>query len=150
MKRYVSLDKLHDFYQPPPPSWLPQTIGWYVIFALLILLLAWMLWRVWVRWRHNRYRREALRELKQASCLEIPALLKRTALAAWPREKVAGLSGEPWLKFLDANGDGGSFRNGSGRLLLHVDYRAANLTPEEERSLRQAANDWIRSHHVRA
>src|SRR5215831_8115582 len=29
------LGQLHDFYQPPPPSWVPQTIGWYVLFALL-------------------------------------------------------------------------------------------------------------------
>jgi uncharacterized protein DUF4381 len=35
------LDKLHDFYQPPQPAWIPQTAGWYVVFAIAGLLIVW-------------------------------------------------------------------------------------------------------------
>jgi hypothetical protein len=143
----AALDKLHDFYQPPAPSWAPQTIGWYVVFGLLLLLAAWAAWRLAVHWRRNRYRREALRELEHANIAAVPALLKRTGLAAWPRKEVASLSGEPWLEFLEAHG---GFSKDSGRRLLDLDYRGAVIAPEEEHAIRQAASTWIRGHRVRA
>ena len=144
-----ALAKLHDFSQPAPPSWLPQTAGWYAVFALLLLLLAWIVWKGWARWRRNRYRREALRELEHIRTSAIPALLKRTALAAWPREKVASLSGESWLRFLDTHGRNSSFSESPSHLLLDLEYRGGSLTAEEEHALRQMAGHWIRSHHVR-
>ncbi|HZS56354.1 MAG TPA: DUF4381 domain-containing protein [Bryobacteraceae bacterium] len=143
-----ALNKLHGFYQPEPPSWMPQTIGWYVVFALIVLLAAWAAWRMFARWRHNRYRRDALRELELAKSAEIPALLKRTALAAWPREQVAALSGEGWLAFLEKHGGRSEFSNSAGHLLLELDYRARTPTKEEEHILREAAADWIRRHRV--
>ena len=36
------LNKLHDFYQPPPPAWTPQTAGWYVVFSVIGLLILWL------------------------------------------------------------------------------------------------------------
>jgi hypothetical protein len=140
-----ALDRLHNFYQPPPPSWLPQTLGWYVIFALALAAAAWAVWRALARWRRDRYRRQALRELERINITEIPALLKRTALAAWRRETVASLSGEPWLHFLEDH---------AGRPLCigrfgDLAYRETNLSPTDANVLRRLANDWIRTHHVR-
>ena len=57
------LDKLHDFYQPPPPSWMPHTIGWYVVFAVGAAAAIWIAVHFIRKWLANRYRREALREL---------------------------------------------------------------------------------------
>ena len=82
------LDKLHDFYQPPAPPWTPQTIGWYVVFAVVGVLVLWAVVYFVRKWIANRYRREALRELTLARADGISALLKRAALSAWPREKV--------------------------------------------------------------
>jgi hypothetical protein len=81
------LDKLHDFYQPSPPAWTPQTAGWYTLFAVVGLLLIWAIVHLVRTWFANRYRRVALRELPLLQPSEFSALLKRTALAAWPREK---------------------------------------------------------------
>jgi hypothetical protein len=145
-----ALDKLHDFYQPAPPSWMPQTLGWYVVFGVFFLVIAWTAWRMFERWRRNRYRREGTRELDRISAGAIPALLKRTALAAWPREQVASLSGEDWLRFLEAHGGNGGFSKDRGQTLLDLDYRGSSVTPEEERALRQTAGNWIRRHRVRA
>jgi Domain of unknown function (DUF4381) len=142
------LDKLHDFYQPQPPSWVPQTIGWYFVLALLLLLVAWGAWHVFESWRRNRYRREALREIEGVDIAAIPALLKRTALAAWPREEVASLSGEAWLQFLAKHGNDNSFTDGVGRCLLDLDYRGARLQPAEEAAMRESASNWIRRHRV--
>jgi len=73
------LDKLHDFYQPSPPAWTPQTIGWYVVFVLFGLLIVWLIFRTVRHWMRNRYRREALRELAATSPDQFSTLLKQTA-----------------------------------------------------------------------
>ncbi|MBN8910366.1 MAG: DUF4381 family protein, partial [Rhodospirillales bacterium] len=56
------------------------------------------MWKTIARWRRNRYRRAALRELGRLPRTgnvvpALAALLKRTALAAFPRERVAALTG---------------------------------------------------------
>ena len=55
-------------------------------------------------WQRNAYRREALRALETADGRDISAILKRAALAAFPREQVASLNGAAWLAFLDRTG----------------------------------------------
>jgi len=145
-----ALNNLHGFYQPLPPSWMPQTPGWYVVFGLMLLLAAWAVRRAVAHWRRDRYRREALREVEHADVHAIPALLKRTALAAWPREQVASLSGEAWIQFLERREGNGAISKDAGRWLLALDYSGATLTAAEEQTVRQFAGEWIRRHRVRA
>jgi len=61
----------------------------------------------------NRYRREALRQLailsESQQLAALPHFLKVTALQAYSREQVAGLSGQEWLDFLDAHCEDVSF-----------------------------------------
>jgi hypothetical protein len=140
------LDKLHDFYQPPPPSWMPQTIGWYVVFAIAALLLAWLVVHVLRRWIADRYRREALRELVSTNPEHLSELLKRTALSAWPREKVAALSGEAWLTFLDDSSCSDVFQYAPANRLEELALSPAPLSSEDEAALRRAAATWINQH----
>jgi Domain of unknown function (DUF4381) len=146
----VPLDKLNDFYQPPPPSWRPQTVGWYVVFAIATILLLWLAVHLIRRWIADRYRRAAIRELASARPEHLSELLKRTALSAWPREKVAALSGEAWLKFLDDSAGGDTFQRAPANLLEDLALNPAPLSHEDEAALRDAAATWIRRHHVQA
>jgi len=140
------LDKLHDFYQPPPPSWRPQTIGWYAVFAIAALLLLWLAVHLIRRWIADRYRREALHELAQARPEQLSELLKRTALSLWPREKVASLSGDAWLKFLDGSARNDLFQSAPASLLEEIALRPVSLSSEDESAVRKAAATWIRKH----
>lgn len=144
------LDKLHDFYQPVPPSWIPQTAGWYIVFAVAGIALIWIAVREFRRWNRNRYRREALRELSNVSIEQISALLKRTALAAWPREHVASLSGNAWLAFLNKTAAEAKFQQSPGNRIEDLALQTATLSAEEERQLRHLAETWIRRHRVQA
>lgn len=144
------LDKLHDFYQPPPPAWTPQTIGWYVVFAILGLLILWLTFRTIQHWRKNHYRREALRELASTSPHQLSTLLKRTALVAWPRERVASLSGEAWLQFLSDTANETAFHQAPGSRIEDIALQPITLSAEDEQSLRQLAANWIRRHRVQA
>jgi hypothetical protein len=147
---YDALSKLHGFYQPPAPSWRPQTTGWYILFCLIGLLAIWIAWKALLYRRRNRYRRAALSALDQCDLEEIPELLKRTAIAAWPREEVASLTGDPWVQFF---GDHLSDRNhlpSAAALLTDLSSREPSISSDDEAQLRKVAAYWIRKHHVRA
>lgn len=145
------LDGLHDFYQPPPPAWTPQTVGWYVVFALLGLAAVWFAIRSIRHWLANRYRREALRELAGLAPDQYSALLKRVALAAWPREKVASLNGQDWLNFLSETSASESFQQAPGNRIEEIALRPAPaLSAADSETLREIAETWIRRHRVQA
>jgi hypothetical protein len=123
------LEKLREIVLPPPVSWAPQTIGWYVLFGIAMFVTGRWVYRRLQGFRKNRYRRLALDELmvierqlrqpdRRAEALaEIPVLLKWTALAAFPRSEVASLSGQKWLAFLDKTIKEKHFTEGEGRFL---------------------------------
>ena len=54
------LDKLHDFYQPPAPSWTPQTIGWYVVFAVVGVLVLWAVVYFVRKWMRSLLKKQAV------------------------------------------------------------------------------------------
>jgi hypothetical protein len=144
------LDNLHNFYQPPPPAWTPQTIGWYVLFSVVGILALWAIVHQAHKWIRNRYRREALRELAVTPPVEISALLKRTALTVWPREVVASLSGDDWLKFLKNSEKDSGFDHPPANRVEEIALHPENVSPEDEHALRERAASWVRRHRVQA
>lgn len=159
---------LVDVDLPPAISWMPQTPAWAVLGVVLLWVALWAAWRALRRYRANRYRREALAELsllaqrmgaddvQRAQALAaVAALLKRTALAAWPRETVAASSGEVWGRFLELHV--GTAKNAAPSLVRFVndiEYRGTaalgSLSSAEAQALVQACRDWIAGHHVSA
>ena len=93
------LQNLHDIVVPQPVSFWPPAPAWYVVLGLVLMGILWLVGRSILRYRRNAYRRAALAELQTlpadgpSAAPRIAALLKRTALAAFPREQVAGLTG---------------------------------------------------------
>jgi hypothetical protein len=142
---------LHGFYQPAPPAWTPQTIGWYVVFAVAGLVVVWAAVHAVRQWIANRYRRAALDELEVTLPDGLSALLKRTALAAWPREMVASLTGPAWLEFLDRTGrQCRSFENEPGSRIEEIALKPDKLSADDELELRRMVREWIRRHRVQA
>jgi len=157
-----ALQNLHEILLPEPASWMPQTIGWYVVFGMILFIAGWWVYGRLRRFRKNRYRRLALAELavierelqqpeKRVKALaEIPVLLKGTALSAFPRSEVAALSGKNWLSFLDKTMGGKDFTEGEGRLLPELAYapvqRIAQLSDERIGNLLQLVRRWIKRH----
>jgi hypothetical protein len=130
---------------PPPVSFWPATPAWFVLFAILAALLLWNAWRGWRRWRANAYRREALRAVQAAQQPEeIAAILKRTALAAWPRAEVAALSGPKWATFLQCTAPGARLDVAAAQRLASLAYAPMSL------DMRDDAARWIRFHDARA
>lgn len=106
------LANLRDIHLPADVSWWPPAPGWWLLAGLLTGACLWLLWFAWRRHRQRAYRRAALHLLQQLRRRQNPpaerlaeanALLKRTALAAWPAARVAALHGGDWCRFLSAS-----------------------------------------------
>ena len=135
------LAELRGYHPPDPVSWWPPAPGWWLLALLILGLLTWVTVCAVGAWRRRRLARAAPRAaLDELAALRaalarngdaaafargLSRLLRRFALARYPRRAVAGLSGEDWLAFLDAHGGGGRFQAGPGRVLLTMPYRPA-------------------------
>lgn len=149
------LANLVDIPLSSPVSLWPQTWPSRVLLAVVVVsLVCGALWTVH-RWHANRYRREALSELKRieaGAATSAPAelaaalasLVRRTALAAFPREQVASLTGAAWLSFLDRSEAKRTFSAGPGRALETSAYRQAPAM--DTGRLISAVRSWIKSH----
>ena len=151
-----SLQNLNDIVLPGPVPWWPLAPGWYVLFAVLAVAMLYLAGRWWNARSRNRYRRQALAELAVIrreqttdALQQLPVLVKRAALAAWPRERVASLNGPAWHRFLDESTGGGRFGSGSGATLDRLAYRtnsADRLSQEDLEQVLAAAEFWLKNH----
>lgn len=160
----AGLENLHDIVMPHAVSWWPPAPGWYVLFFLVFLFSLWFAWRGYRRRRAGAYRRAALNLLaglrsrvgkvdeRIIALRELPELLKRTALAAWPRARIAGLSGDEWLAFLDSTGGTRDFTEGDGRLLSTLAYAGDGeleaVNEDQAASMISVMEGWIKNHCV--
>lgn len=141
-----SREGMHDLLLPSPVSLWPATPAWAVLGGLLLALLLWLAWLTWRAWHRRAYRREALRALDAAQTPgEAAALLKRTALAAWPRAEVAALSGESWARFLRRTAPRAHLTEDAARNLSALAY-----VPAMAEGVGAAARLWVRHHDPRA
>jgi hypothetical protein len=155
----ASLARLHDIIVPAPIApWWPLAPGWYLLAGLLVLLAGLGLWRMLRRRQARRYRVEALSELHalrrrpadpREAVAGILVLLKRTALAAYPRVQVASLNGAAWWRFLDLSGGKTRFADGLGDFAERLVYGQQGIDETSKRDLKhlyRAAGQWIKRH----
>lgn len=112
-KNAQALAQLHDIHLPQAIGMWPLAPGWYVLLGLFCLVFLSVSIIAWRYYAHGLAKRQALRTLaryeieyhqdqnSQRSSAAISELLKRVALAYYPREQVASLQGEAWLNFLN-------------------------------------------------
>ena len=144
----AELEGMRGIRLPEPVSYAPQTVGWWILFAILALLLAVAIWYAVRRYRRNAYRRLALARLASVPLANLPTLVKRTALDAYPRTDVASLADDEWLAFLDASYGGRGFREGPGRVLPALAYDAPDVPPADAEALVSLVERWIRTHRA--
>lgn len=144
---------LRDIHLPPAPAWWPPAPGWWALLTLIMCaaLAAWW-WR-----RRRRRRRSAIVEARtvlaglragaqdaepRQLAAELSALLRRVCVSLWPREQVAGLTGDGWLRFLDQVRGGDDFARGAGHLLTRAPYRPG-VTHAELEALMDLCTGWL-------
>ncbi|MGX2028667.1 DUF4381 domain-containing protein [Methylocaldum gracile] len=143
---------LRDIHLPDPISWWPPAIGWWIVSVAAVLLIATAAWLI-RRWRQVTVAKLALRELdalQKDSTLgmteklrRLSILLRRAGLSAYPREDVAGLTGEGWLEWLDRPLGTPRFSRGVGRALLDAPYRPVGDADMDR--LITLCRDWLKA-----
>jgi len=141
----ADLSNLRDLALPPEVSLWPPAPGWWIVATAGLAAAAVLSTAAVARYRGNAYRREALRQLDTVDPAGISTILKRTALAAWPREQVAALTGAAWLAFLDRTGRTTAFTDGAGRHIETLAFGGA-IDPASADAARAAAKAWVRRH----
>jgi hypothetical protein len=158
-----SIFDLRDIVVPEPVGFWPPAAGVWVLVGVAGCALALLIWRGYLVWKSGAYRRAGLARLAQiegqlaspgsevAALRELSDLLKRVALAAFPRKQVAPLYGESWLRFLEHTCDSCTFTVGPGKLLNSVTstgQEALHVNADHGRELIDFARRWIKGHHA--
>lgn len=142
------LSQLRDIHTPDTVSWWPIADGWLLLFKLIVvlILLGCFLYR---RKQAQSWRKVALAELEsirqQPDSLQqvqaISALLRRVAVTCYPRYKVASLTGEAWLRFLDSGLKEARFQK-QATILVSAPYTRGDV---DVQPLFELSEVWIKS-----
>lgn len=148
------LKDLRDIHLPEPISMWPPAGGWWMAAVVLVLLIAGIVYWYVRRRSSKRLQKTALSELKQLQqtyldtgqqqrfIAGLSILLRRVALSSFDRRRVAGMTGEAWLMFLDESSATNHFTKGMGRVLTSGPYqREVNIDADQ---LVFAAQHWIK------
>lgn len=148
------LDLLHDIMRPETVAWTPLTVGWGIAAFWLAVVLVLVGWNRYGHWHRNRYRREALAVLQSieaaaadnpvAAAGDVAALLKRTAMVAYPRPRVANLYGADWARFLRESSSNDPDVTAAAERLATAAYRA----DADAQVLIAPARRWIKVHRA--
>ena len=126
---------LRDLHLPEAIGWWPLAPGWWFLILVALLAIGYLVHRYRIHRSRGAARRHALRQLTAltaefeqhgdavAFSSRLSELLRRTMLAYAPRQEVAGLTGDEWLKWLDRDLDRPRFQGETGRKLLELPYR---------------------------
>ena len=153
----ASLQQLNDIVEPGAASWWPPAwpvIAIAAVLLLLVILLALWLWR---RYRASKPQRIALQKLEQLqrpSASDITLLCKRVALVYFPRQRIAQLTGQAWLRFLGAPGELIArdsellYQAGQHQLIKRYQHVALQWIKQARQQARREAKQAARGEHV--
>ncbi|MEZ9514202.1 DUF4381 domain-containing protein [Vibrio splendidus] len=147
-----SLD-LSPVIAPDAPTWWPLAWGWWAVIIAGIVLIALVFFIIKRRQKNQRAKNEALtcfRNSQPSNALSPSAaqdIVRQAALSYFPRDKVAGLSGDDWLTFLDAQLAKPLFvaKQSQWQQALYQD--SALMNDEQKKAQQQLVNDcetWLR------
>ncbi len=134
-----SLNNLRDIVIPdPPPFWPPAPVVW-VALGIVVVVVLFVGWRLYATRKRNAYRKAGLLLLGGArTAHDVSVIMKRVALAAFPREQVASLYGDDWAVFLHRTCPRSNFS----------EMVTTDVGTESDQKLIELAGVWIRHHRV--
>jgi hypothetical protein len=125
--------QLRSIAPPTDPGWWPLAPGWWILIIVCLLSMLVLLYSI--RRRHkNRNFKLASQELRRISnhharnrdnqslLLNLSRWLRQVSLIAFPRRKIAGMTGVAWLEFLDEVMGHSEFRRGPGQVFATAVY----------------------------
>ena len=134
-----NLSNLRDIFIPEAPSFWPPAPGVWIASGIVVVLLIFAGWRIYAARKRNAYRKAGLKFLQSAKTShDVAVVVKRVALAVFPREQVASLYGTDWVDFLHESCPGHQFSA----------MRSSDASSEPSEEFVELARLWIRHHRV--
>ncbi|MFA0112344.1 DUF4381 domain-containing protein [Vibrio sp. 10N.261.46.E11] len=138
---------------PDAPTWWPLAWGWWALIITAIALIAIVFFIIKRRQKNQYAKNEALACFRNnqpsnaLSASEAQDILRQAALSYFPRDKVAGLTGDNWLAFLDAQLAKPLFAAKQSQWQQALYQDAALMSDEQKKAQQQLVNDcetWLR------
>ena len=164
MQDSLKIEGLQPLIVPEPVSFWPPAPAWYVLGAVLFAILIFLVYRFIKLKRQNKYRQIAAQQLleiksllkdptrRQNGLMELNSLLKRVALKAYERRKVASLSGEAWSTFLNETSKNIDFKNYPGNYVVNSGFvkneDLNKMTSQDIDELLLLTKKWIINHRT--
>ena len=147
--------QLKDIHFPESPSIWPLAIGWWLLILLLLMVVIYLFFVIRNHSRIQKHRKILFNEyatleqkLKDSPSKDLIAetniLLRRLALAYYPNQRVASLTGDAWLNFLNKTGQTDRFTNGVGRILIEAPYQPGQLENFHSEKFREVISNWVK------
>ena len=137
-ERY-SLSNLRDIVLPDTPGFWPPAPGVWIVLGILAAVLIIICWKWFSFRKRNLYRKAGLALMGNVKTVyDLSVLLKRVALAVFPREQVASLFGKDWVDFLNQTCPECNFS----------EEVMKNPGNEVGRRLLKISHSWIKNHRI--
>ncbi|KPA21558.1 hypothetical protein shim_22650 [Shimia sp. SK013] len=139
------LNLLKPVPEPEPISMMPETQGWIWLAIATVMACSWGCVVLVRRRRATAYRREALAELHSVAAdpATMARIIRRAALVAFPRRKVASLVGQDWVQFLNSNCPDAPFSGLAAEALVAGPY---HQNSRENPELKAQCRVWLKTH----
>lgn len=153
------LGQLRDIHGLDGLPWWPLAPGWWLLITALLVLAAMVLaWRHWLWLPGGGWKADALRRLRsvrsrlgrddvRALAGELSELVRRIAMARFGRKSCAGLVGEQWLSWLQANDPNDFAWTSLGTALIDLPYAPPRVRGQATAlvAILEAAEGWVRA-----
>lgn len=154
------LSQLKDVHTQPS-SWWPPAPGWWIVAFVLLGALSFLAMRFYRGNRQFRWIAVAEAELAilastferdeidaQTTVKRLSVLMRRSAIAALGRERVARATDEQWIEVISEVGNG-RFSRSAAELLQSAPYNAQSLSAEQVHVLLNSCRGWLAGARVR-
>ncbi|MCL1125659.1 DUF4381 domain-containing protein [Shewanella surugensis] len=141
-----ALANLKDIHLPSAIGDWPFAYGYWIIIAIALTLLLMIAFYTQKHYQCTAAKRAALQQLAQLDpedvyyAIEINGILKRAAMSYLPRAHVAGLEGQAWYNWLNAQDNIPQLSQ-----LLDTRYQQEALSPSERLILKKLTKKWLSS-----
>jgi len=149
-----SLLQLRDIHEPANIGFFPLAPGWWIVIGLLIILLSVFFWlKKYINTPKRKLKKQALKEFQRIKVnyaengnktllLEsVSSMLRKITLSYFPEKSGANLTGDEWLRHLDAMSRHPIFQTDCGRVFSGDQYKK-NIAIDDHHLL-NSLEQWI-------
>lgn len=162
------LAQLRDIQLPEPVGIWPPAPGWWILGLIILSILFFGFWKFKQYKAVNQYRHDAIALIKAEEkaikehknitlyLQNMAEILRRTALTAYPNERIEPLQGNAWLAFLDGKNYSRiidkphlSFQKGCARDIIFLTYQTNEkniLSPKDLSAIHNTILFWVKYH----